>query len=245
MTVLSFFGGASTLKHIVVTDTQDDGIDIDGGWQGKAQFIVVKHGTVESKREVISPAIVDKNGVEEKPEQTFAAGTPLFMGNNGFETDGEKNSGAEYSQAPASNPIIANVTVITTDGMSLRDGDPSQAFKFDDAIKGMYYNVLMVKTDGTNGTDCVQFKSDGEKNADELSFTSSAMACINEFNGDSAFGGSAPQALQGTAKAEWFDNSAANERIGGNASVLLANGFATNTASTDITVTANDFIFFE
>jgi hypothetical protein len=236
---IEFFGGASTLKHIVVTDTQDDGIDIDGGWQGKAQFIVVKHGTVKSNREVISPAIVE-DGVIEKPEQIFPAGTPLFMGNNGFETDGEKNSGAEYSQAPASNPVIANVTVITTDGKSLRDGDPSQAFKFDDAIKGMYYNVLMVKTDSTNGTDCVQFKSDGEKNADALSFTSSAMACISEFKGDSVFGDKAPVALQGIAKTNWFDNSGANERIGGNASVLVANGFATDTASADITVTAND-----
>ncbi|OUR61670.1 hypothetical protein A9Q74_08210 [Colwellia sp. 39_35_sub15_T18] len=236
---IEFFGGASTLKHIVVTDTQDDGIDIDGGWQGKAQYILVKHGTVESKREVISPAIFDKDGVEEKPEEIFPAGTPLFMGNNGFETDGEKNSGAEYSQAPASNPTIANVTVITTDGKSLRDGDPSQAFKFDDAIQGAYYNVLMVKTDGTNGTDCVQFKGDGEKSADQLSFTSSAMACVNEFKGDT-FGDSAPVALQATAKTAWFDNSGANERIGGNASVLVANGFATDTASTDITVTADD-----
>jgi len=225
---IEFFGGASTLKHIVVTDTQDDGIDIDGGWQGKAQYILVKHGTVSTKKDVV----VDGT--------TIPAGTAVYMGNNGFETDGEKNSGADYSQAPASNPIIANVTVITTDGASVRDGDPSQAFKFDDAIKGAYYNVLIVKADSTNGTDCVQFKSDGEKNVDKLSFTSSAMACVSEFKGDATFGSSAPVALQATAKTDWFDNSGANERIGGNASVLAANGFATDTASTDITVTAND-----
>ena len=205
-----------------------DGIDIDGGWQGKAQYILVKHGTVNTKKDVV----VDGN--------IIPAGTAVYMGNNGFETDGEKNSGAEYSQAPASNPTIANVTVITTDGASVRDGDPSQAFKFDDAIQSTYLNVLMVKADGTNGTNCVQFKSDGEKSADQLSFTSSAMACISEFKGDSVFGDKAPVALQGIAKTDWFDNSGANERIGGNASVLVANGFATDTASADITVTAND-----
>ena len=226
---IEFFGGASTLKHIVVTDTQDDAIDIDAGWQGKAQYIFVKHGTVDTKKDVV----VDGT--------TIPAGTPVFMGNNGFETDGEKNSGAEYSQAPASSPTIANVTVITTDGDSVRDGDPSQAFKFDDAIETAYYNVLMVKADGTNGTDCVEFKSDGEKSADSLSFTSSVMACINEFkDADGQFGSSAPAALVGTDKTVWFDNAGSNERIGGNATVLAANGFATDTASTDITVTADD-----
>lgn len=231
---IEFFGGASTLKHIVVTDTQDDGIDIDGGWQGKAQFILVKHGTVETKTQV---TITDEDTGE---ETVYPAGSKVYMGNNGFETDGEKNSGDDYSQAPASNPIIANVTVITTDEKSLRDQSSSQAFKFDDGIKSTYYNALMVKVDGTNGTDCVEFKSDGEKNADSISFTSSVMACVNEFKGDDVFSDSAPTALVGTTKTDWFDNSGANIRIGGNASVLASNGFATDTSSTDITITAND-----
>lgn len=226
---VEFFGGASTLSHIVVTDTQDDAIDIDGGWQGKAQYIFVKHGTVVTKQDVV----VD--------DVTIPAGTDVFMGNNGFETDGEKNSGADYSQAPASNPIIANVTVITTDGKSVRDGSSSQAFKFDDAIQGTYYNALMVKTHGANGTACVEFKSDGEKSADQLSFISSVMACINEFkDSDGVFGDSAPAALIGSDKSLWFDNSDSNIRLGGNATVLAANGFATDTSSSDITVLAND-----
>ena len=108
---IEFFGGASNIKHIVVTDTQDDAIDIDAGWKGNAQFLFIQHGTV-----------------------TTRDGATAYMGNNGFETDGEKNGGADYSDVPASFPTIANVTVITTDGESVRDEDPSQAHKFDDAI---------------------------------------------------------------------------------------------------------------
>ncbi|UUO22584.1 hypothetical protein FGD67_04835 [Colwellia sp. M166] len=236
---IEFFGGAASISHIAVTDTQDDAIDIDAGWQGSGQYIFVKHGTVETKQEVVIPAVIE-NGVVVEAERIFPIGSDVFMGNNGFETDGEKNGGAEYSEAPTSNPTFANVTVITTDGSSVRDDDPSQAFKFDDAIKSMYYNVLIVKTEGANGTNCIEHKSDGEINADSVSFSNSVMACVNEFKGEQSFiSGKEPAALTGTAKADWFDNSAANVRIASTSSVL-SNAFATDVDSADITITAND-----
>jgi len=231
---IEFFGGASTISHIAVTDTQDDAIDIDGGWQGKGQFIFVKHGSVETKSDVTIPADDDN------PERTVPAGSLIYMGNNGFETDGEKNGGPDYDEAPASNPTIANVTVITTDEKSVRDQSSSQAIKFDDAIKSMYYNTLLVKADGTNGTACIEHKSDGEKNADEISFTSSVMACVNEFKGEATFiSGSEPASLTGTNKSDWFDNAGSSQRVAATATVL-ANEFATDVDSTDITVTATD-----
>ncbi|MEI8640343.1 hypothetical protein P4S68_01760 [Pseudoalteromonas sp. Hal099] len=30
---IEIFGGATTLKHVAVTDTQDDSFDFDAGWQ--------------------------------------------------------------------------------------------------------------------------------------------------------------------------------------------------------------------
>jgi len=231
---IEFFGGASTISHIAVTDTQDDAIDIDGGWQGKGQFIFVKHGSVETKKEVVIPADGDD------PERVIPAGSKIFMGNNGFETDGEKNGGADYSDAPASNPTIANVTVITTDEKSVRDQSSSQAIKFDDAIQSNYYNTLFVKADGANGTACIEHSSDGEKNADTIKFTSSVMACANEFKGEATFmSGKEPAALTGTAKADWYDNAGSSQRLATTASVL-SNAFATDVDSADITVTATD-----
>lgn len=211
---IEFFGGAANLKHIVVTDTQDDSIDIDSGWQGNAQFLFIKHGTVD----------ID--------------GTDVFMGNGGFEADGESNSGAAYSQAPASRPTIANVTVITTDGLSTRDNAKSIAMKFDDNFQGQLYNFVLVKEDvATNDSRCVSFTSDGEKGVAEgdLNFFNSVMACVaeNEFASAALF-------ANGETRQQWFDNAGSNERIGGNATVFNADGFSTNMLSPDITISAND-----
>ncbi|KAF7764660.1 hypothetical protein PCIT_b0703 [Pseudoalteromonas citrea] len=227
---IEFFGGASTIKNIVVTDTQDDAIDIDAGWQGKAQFIYVQHGTIKTKKDV---TYQDEDG----NPALIPAGTEGFMGNNGFETDGEKNGGDDYSEVPASNPNIANVTVVTTDGKSIRDNDPSQAAKFDDAIKSQYYNALFVKSEGANGTDCIEFKdSDAAANAeaDTLNFHNSVMACVSNFKS-----GSDPLP-NGEVKEEWFKNAGSSLVLDGVQDVLAADGFSTNAASTAITVQAND-----
>ncbi|MDV6316175.1 hypothetical protein [Idiomarina sp. HP20-50] len=210
---VELFGGAANLKNIVFTDTQDDSMDIDAGWQGKAQFLYIKHGTV------------DVNG------------ETAYMGNGGFEADGEKNSGPEYSGAPTSAPVIANVTIRTTDGTSVRDGDPSIATKFDDNFQGKLYNFLKVKKLATADDGCILFTSDGELGveAGELEYFNSAMACVNEFvnTGDNTFAG-------GETYSQWYLNGGVNASIGGNATVFADDGFSTDMSSADITVAAND-----
>lgn len=42
---IELFGGTANLKHIVITGADDDGIDWDHGWSGKAQFVVVQQLT--------------------------------------------------------------------------------------------------------------------------------------------------------------------------------------------------------
>ena len=209
---IEFFGGAADLRNIVVTDTQDDSLDMDAGWQGRAQFVFIKHGTVT----------VD--------------GQTNYMGNGGFEADGEKNNGPDYSQAPASAPTIANVTIITTDGTSVRDNDPSIATKFDDNFQGQMYNVLKIKENGTADDGCVFFTSDGEAGVDngELDFYSSVLACTNNFvsTGDNTFS-------DGETYTQWYQNDSANEILDGSATVLNDDGISTDMSSS-ITITAND-----
>ena len=36
------FGGTVNLSHIVITQPDDDGLDWDLGWTGKAQFVIVQ-----------------------------------------------------------------------------------------------------------------------------------------------------------------------------------------------------------
>ena len=39
---IEVFGGTVNLKHLVISDSDDDGLDWDLGWVGKAQFVIVK-----------------------------------------------------------------------------------------------------------------------------------------------------------------------------------------------------------
>lgn len=51
---IEVFGGTVNLKHLLITDPDDDGLDWDFGWTGKAQFVMVE---MESGTE-------DSNGIE-------------------------------------------------------------------------------------------------------------------------------------------------------------------------------------
>jgi hypothetical protein len=40
---IEMFGGTANLKHILITQPDDDGLDWDRGWRGKVQFLVLQH----------------------------------------------------------------------------------------------------------------------------------------------------------------------------------------------------------
>ncbi|MDU0354288.1 hypothetical protein RS130_10415 [Paraglaciecola aquimarina] len=211
---IELFGGAVNLKHVVVTDTQDDSIDIDAGWKGNAQFILIKHGTVVN-----------------------AAGNSINMGNGGFESDGTK---VKDNNVAPSAPQIANVTVLTTDEESVRDGNPSAAIKLDDFISATWYNTLLVKTSGTQ-THCFENSADAVAvvESGDVSMKNSVMAC--------AVLGKA-ETVGTTTYTNWLTDDAAdmNTITGGDADVLSSNGFATIAdLKTPFDVTTIDANFFE
>jgi hypothetical protein len=209
---IEFFGGAVDIKHVVITDTQDDSLDIDAGWQGRAQYVLIKHGTVVN-----------------------TSGETVSMGNGGFEADGVK--GESSTEALASAPVLANVTVITTDGLSVRDGDPSLGIKLDDMIAATWYNTLIVKTVATQ-TWCINYSGDAAENIvnGTVSIHNSVAACaqLADSGSETVTSGSDSTTVQ-----EWFESDE-SEVLGGNADVLAANGFATLTTGSDITVSAID-----
>jgi hypothetical protein len=79
---IELFGGTVNLKHLVISQNQDDGVDTDNGWNGNAQFIVVQH---------VSPAGTDAS--------------------NGYESDNHATA-ASYTANPRTLPTIYNVTLI-------------------------------------------------------------------------------------------------------------------------------------
>jgi hypothetical protein len=45
---IEIFGGTVGIKHVVLSNTQDDSLDWDFGWTGTAQFVVVRHDVTTS-----------------------------------------------------------------------------------------------------------------------------------------------------------------------------------------------------
>lgn len=85
---IEIFGGTVNVKHIVSSQNQDDGVDLDNGWQGKAQFVIVQN--------VAHPPTL--------PEAT-----------NGYEADNHSTA-ASYAADPRTEPTIYNVTMIGDHG---------------------------------------------------------------------------------------------------------------------------------
>jgi hypothetical protein len=44
---IEFFGGTASVKHLIVSEPNDDGLDWDFGWTGNAQFVVVIQNATE------------------------------------------------------------------------------------------------------------------------------------------------------------------------------------------------------
>ena len=71
---IEMFGGTVNLKHAIVADGGDDGIDYDEGYRGKGQFILVLQGTPGSDKS-------DKAGEHDggnNPDQSKPIATPAF-----------------------------------------------------------------------------------------------------------------------------------------------------------------------
>lgn len=57
---VELFGGSANIRHIVISDPADDGLDWDAGWQGQGQYIVIRQDDGDS-----SGIEADNNGDED------------------------------------------------------------------------------------------------------------------------------------------------------------------------------------
>jgi hypothetical protein len=61
---IEIFGGRSNLKYLALTGSDDDGLDTDVGWQGMVQFAIVAQKTIGATTDSFSTEI-DSNGNED------------------------------------------------------------------------------------------------------------------------------------------------------------------------------------
>lgn len=85
---IEIFGGTVNVKHVVSSQNQDDGFDIDNGWQGKAQFVII---------------------------QDVAHPPTLPEASNGYEADNH-GTAASYAAEPRTEPTVYNVTLVGDHG---------------------------------------------------------------------------------------------------------------------------------
>lgn len=60
---IEFFGGSASIDHSVVTDYQDDGWDIDEGWQGKVSYGINIQGSASDRAIEAGSKAVDQNRI--------------------------------------------------------------------------------------------------------------------------------------------------------------------------------------
>ncbi len=116
---IEMFGGTTNLRHIVLTGNDDDSLDTDQGWTGRAQFIVVAQAD--------------------------------GRGDNGFEMS---STGAGVT--PATNPLIANYTIVST----TRASEPGRGQRLNTGHIGRFMNGVV--TDSTEA--CLRWDDPGDGN---------------------------------------------------------------------------------
>ncbi|RYZ35895.1 MAG: hypothetical protein EOO71_33810 [Myxococcaceae bacterium] len=92
---VEMFGGTAGLKHIVITQPDDDGLDFDLGWRGKVQFLVVQQNATVGNRGI--EASGNKNDNAAQPHTVPEIWNATFIG-----------SGRPAGTAPAQEGLVFN-----------------------------------------------------------------------------------------------------------------------------------------
>ena len=222
---IELFGGSVNLKHIVVTETGDDGIDWDEGWKGMGQYILV-----HSKE-------YGNHGFE----TDGAKKDPLSGDGQGLVTT-------------VSNPIIANATVVATGSAGAEGRRDGAGMEMKEWGKVQMANILFANSSTEAGAGCLDLFNDKDlsgaagvhanaKNGD-ISFESAIFACgLNFEEIDTPLTGE----LADFDIAAWFAAGNNNQTIGfaNFENIFAADGVSTKSAMMDkdgnaVTVVAKD-----
>lgn len=146
---VEFFGGNVDVKYLVLTNNQDDSIDWDHGYQGRLQHIFVQH----------NQNATDANRI--------------------IEAD---NDGSNLGADPKSNPTLVNMTAIGNNFAA--DDNPSEGIYLREGTGGQFYNIV-VTGPGEMG-ECFEVENNAVSQANlqdgTILMQNSAMACTNGEN---------------------------------------------------------------
>lgn len=94
---IEFFGGTVNVKYAVLTANDDDSIDWDMGWTGKAQFILVKQADDKADNGIEADNLKSPMNAQPRSNPTLSNITFLGGKNSGFGLLLRKGTGANLS----------------------------------------------------------------------------------------------------------------------------------------------------
>lgn len=111
---IEIFGGNTNISHIVITQPDDDALDWDLGWNGKAQFVVVQQKTGRGDKGIEADS--NRNNNDALPRSMPEIWNATFIGGDGAITD--KQGGIHLrrgSGAKLNNMIVAYFSTFAID----------------------------------------------------------------------------------------------------------------------------------
>lgn len=102
---IELFGGTADVKHLLVTFAADDGIGCDHGWVGRGQFIIVKQGENEGDKGIECDSNGDDN--DAAPRSRPLLWHVTLIGSN--DTAGAKTQGGIHLGHGASIEMVSSV----------------------------------------------------------------------------------------------------------------------------------------
>jgi hypothetical protein len=156
---IEIFGGTVNIKHIVITQPDDDGLDWDFGWNGRAQFVIIQQKAGRGDKGVEADSNPNNNDL--LPRSAPEIWNATLIGGDGPATD-KKQGGLHLRRGTAgkiNNAIIAywNQFAVDIDGASSRGQfGTNLAFKHTYFIKSTNAALWPTNFDvsGGNQNDC-------------------------------------------------------------------------------------------
>ncbi len=173
---VEFFGGKANLKHVIVTQPDDDGIDWDFGWSGNGQFLIVQQSSTAGNFGFESDS--NKNDNDATPRSAPTIWNLTLIGSNSDPGNAIKTQGGMLLRRGTAglinNAIIAYFTDFAVDIADYSTAEQATAATPTLAISNSYF---FDNANDTNDGWPADFDVDeGEENDCESSNTN----CLDE-----------------------------------------------------------------
>ncbi|MFZ5446464.1 MAG: hypothetical protein ACOZQL_41130 [Myxococcota bacterium] len=122
---IEIFGGTMNLKHVVLTGSDDDGLDWDKGWRGKAQFVVAAQVPGRGNHGI--EADNDGTNADLMPRSAPTLYNVTLVGRNPDTATSEGPSRGMILRAGTAGKLSNVIVTNFTDKGFIVDGNPSKA----------------------------------------------------------------------------------------------------------------------